>query len=173
MKYIFGMVLIFCMVACRPNGRENNIEMTEFTKELVCSYLNDERNKIWMEWGRADEIIIESYTDDSGYYLSIFSNNSREYHFCSDDYLGQTTFMSYPIKAYGDGNNMFFLINKKIKRKKQCEPDYAEYDPDVWYICLNKDTTLCIQKTHKVTEDEDLSNIQSLVDKCFGDSKQQ
>lgn len=169
MKYIFGIVLFFCMVACQSSV--DNIELTEFTKEFVYSYMDKEQST-FTSW-RADEIIMESFIDDSLYYLHIFANNSWSYDFCTDNYLGQTTFMNYPVKIYGDENELFFLVNKKIKRKKPCDPDYAEFDPVVWYICLNKDTTLCIQETLRSNPDEDISIIQSLVDKCFGDSKQQ
>lgn len=166
MRYIFGIVLLFCMVACRPSAKDDNLEMTEFTKEIVCSYLNDEQNVSANK--NADEIIILSTTDDSCYYLSIFANNPKEYTYCRDDYLGQTEFMNHSVKAFGKVNILFFSLNKKIKRKKRCDPSYDEYDPIVWHICLYKDTSLCTKKTYKCAPDEDISVIQLLVDKYFG-----
>jgi len=154
------------MVACQSPVRNDNLEMTDFTKELVYSYLYDEQNVNAKK--RGDEIIILSFTDDSCYYLSIFANNPKEYTYCRDDYLGQTVFMNHTVKAFGDKNNLFFYLNKKIKWKKRCYPSYEEYDPIIWYICLYKDTSLCTQKTYKCSPDEDISIIQSLVDKFFG-----
>lgn len=92
------------MVACRSSERNDNLEMTEFTKELVCSYMNEEQSV--GAKNEADEIIIESSTDDSCYNLSIFANNPKEYTYCRDDYLGQTIFMGHTVKAFGNENNL-------------------------------------------------------------------
>ena len=137
--------------------------MTEFTKELVYSYLNDEQSARAKQ--KADEIILLSSADDSCYYLSIFANNSKEYKYCREDYLGRTRFLNHTVKAFGDENVLFFFLNKKTKGKKHCPPSYEEYDPIVWFVCLYKDNSLCTQKTYKCTPDEDISIIQSLVDK--------
>ena len=166
MKYYFGIILLFCMVACQPSAKNDNLEMTEFTKELVYSYLNDKQSVSTING--SDEIIIVSSTDDNCFYLSIFANNPKEYTYCRDDYLGQTIFMGRTVKVFGDENNLFILLSKKVKWKKRCNPSYEEYDPTVWHICLYKNRSLCTEKTFKCSPEEDISILQSLVDKYFG-----
>ena len=164
MKYYLSIALLCCLFACCSSVKDDNLELTTFTKELVCTYLNDEQN---VSVKKTDEIIIQSFIDDTFYHLSIFANNPNEYSYCSNDYLGQTKFMGHTVKAFGKENNLFFLLIKKTKWKKRCNPSYAEYDPIVWYICLYKDGSLCSQETSKWTSDEDISIIQSLVNKHF------
>lgn len=163
--------MLFCMVACRPFVKDDNIELTEFTKDMINLYLNDEKNV--SDRDVANEIIILSYTDDTCNYLSIFANNPKAYKYCSDDYLGQTKFMNHAVKAFGDENTLFFLLNKKVKWKRRCNPSYVEYDPNVWYICMHKDGSLCTQETYRIAPHEDITVVESLVDKYFSVSKSQ
>lgn len=166
MKKIFGIVLLCGFFACQSTEVDSNIELTEFTKELVSMYVNAEQNIDAIN--RNDEIIIVSITDDTCYRLALFANNPQDYDYCREDYIGQTTYLGYAVRVFGYENPSFFRLIRKIRKPELCSYNYDwEYDPDVWYICLYKDGSLCTQETEKVAPDEDISEIQSLVEKYF------
>lgn len=165
MKKILGLVVLFCVSSCRFPAVENNIDLTDFTKDLVSLYLNDEQNV--EERNNEDDIILVSISDSATYELSVFSNNPKEFDYCRDDYLGQTIYLGHSITVYGDTNSEFFLLNKKGEGSKRCEPSYEEYDPLVWDICFDKDYTLCEKKTCKVSPYDDITVIRSLVERHF------
>ena len=170
MKKIFGIVLLCGFFACQSTEVDSNIELTEFTKELVSMYVNAEQNIDAIN--RNDEIIIVSITDDTCYRLALFANNPQDYDYCREDYIGQTTYLGYAVRVFGYENPSFFRLIRKIRKPELCSYNYDwEYDPDVWYICLYKDGSLCTQETEKVAPDEDISEIQTLVEKHFLSSK--
>lgn len=172
MKKILGIVIVSVFFACQSPEVNSNIELTEFTKELVSMYVNDEQN-IGAQ-NRNDEIIITSYTDDTGYYLSVFANNPLGYYYCTEDYIGKTMYLGHVIRVFGDENPLFFLLIRKIRKQEPCSCNNdVEYDPNVWHICLYKDGSLCTRETCKVAPDEDISDIQSLVEKHFRVSRAQ
>lgn len=172
MKKIFGIVLLCGIFACQSTEVDSNIELTEFTKELVSMYVNAEQNIDAIN--RNDEIIIVSITDDTCYRLALFANNPQDYDYCREDYIGQTTYLGYAVRVFGYENPSFFRLIRKIRKPELCSYNYDwEYDPDVWYICLYKDGSLCTQETEKVAPDEGISDIQSLVEKHFGASRSQ
>ena len=166
MKKIFGIVLLCVFFACQSTTFDSNIELTEFTKELVSMYVNDEQNIDAIN--RNDEIIIVSFTDDTCYRLALFANNPQDYDYCREDYIGQTMYLGHAVKIFGDENTSFFRLIRRTRKQEPCSYNHdCFYDPDVWNICLYKDGSLCTRETYKVAPEEDISEIQSLVEKYF------
>lgn len=166
MKYHFEIVLFFCLIACQSSVKDDDLELTSFTKDLICLYLDDVGNISTLDG--TEEMILLSFEDDTCCHLSLFANNPKKYTYCRGDYIGRTTCMNHIIKAYGTENSLFFLLNKGKKKNKRCAPSYIEFDPIVWSVCLYKDGSMCTQETYKCTPEEDITNIQSLVDRHFG-----
>jgi hypothetical protein len=146
----------------------NDVLLTDFTKELIFMYINDSEN--FNAKNRKDEIIIISVADTSYYYLSVFANNRREYKFCREDFVGQTSYLGHLIRVFGNENSNFYSVTNKIKTQKRCSDSFIEYDPSVWQICFYKDLSFCKMRTYKVTANEDISAILSLAEKYFGTS---
>jgi hypothetical protein len=159
---------VSCFMSCQVKKENGNVVLSDFTKELISLYINDVENI--NAKNRKDEIIIIYVTDTSHYYLSVFANNSKEYKFCREDFVGQTLHLGHLIKVFGDTSSIFYSVNEKIKKRKRCNDNFTEYDPFVWYVCLYKDKSLCKTKTYKVNDYEDITVIQNLVEKYFGDS---
>jgi hemerythrin superfamily protein len=155
-------------MSCLTKKENNNVVLTDFTKKLISLYINDVENLDARN--RKDEIIIISVTDTLYYYLSVFANNSKEYQFCSEDFVGQTLYSGYLIRVFGDESTIFYSVKEMIKAQKRCKDNFTEYDPNVWQICFYKNKSFCKMKTHKVTADEYITAIQSLVEKYFGTS---
>ncbi|GHU86378.1 hypothetical protein FACS1894153_3340 [Bacteroidia bacterium] len=145
--------------------RVNNVVLTDFTKDFISMYVNEVVNL--NAKNKENEIIIVSFADTSYYYLSVFANNSEEYNFCRDDFIGQTLYLGHTIRIFCEEIPIFYSVKEKIKRQKRCDDDFTEYDPTVWRVCLYKDLSFCKKKTYKVTDYEDISTIQSLVEKHF------
>ncbi len=157
--------MICSFMSCKK--KHNNVDLTDFTKELISMYIKDFDLENHDARNRKEEIIIISGTDSYRYYLSIFANNSKEYKFCREDFVGQTLQSGYSIRLFGDESSMFYSIDQKIKKQKRCKNKYIEYDPPVWQVCFYKDKSFCKMKTHKITIDEDISAIQSLAEKYY------
>lgn len=160
--------MICNFMSCQTKKGNNNIELTDFTKELISLYINDVENI--NAKNRKDEIIIISVDDTLYYYLSVFSNDSKSYNFCREDFVGQTSYLGHLIRVFGNENLNFYSVNEKIKKQKRCEDNFTEYDPSVWQVCFYKDLSFCKMKTYKVTVYEDIAAIQSLAEKYFGRS---
>lgn len=146
-------------------AKQENVSLTDFTKELISMYIND-LNNIEAK-NRKDEIIIISVTDTLHYYLSVFANDNKSYTFCREDFIGQTLYSGHLIRVFGDGSSIFYSVKEQIKTKKQCNDNFTEYDPNVWQVCLYKDQSFCKMRTYKVTPNGDISAIQSLAEKYF------
>ena len=164
--YYIILIIICCFMSCQSNKKNSNIVLTYFTQELISMYINDFSNLDAKN--RKDEIIITYGTDTSYYYLSVFANNSKEYDYCSDDFVGHTFYLGHLIRVFGSDSSIFYSVTKKIKAQKQCD-DYivAEYDPNVWDICFHKDLSFCKMRTYKTYDYEDILDIQSLAKKYF------
>lgn len=152
-------------MSCQVKKENSNVVLTDFTKDLISLYINDVENISAKD--RKDEVIIISFTDTSYYYISVFANNSKEYKFCREDFVGQTLHLGHLIRVFGDTSSIFYFVNKKIKPQKKCNDNFTEYDPTVWQVCFYKDKSFCKMKTYKVNECEDISTIQSLAEKYF------
>jgi TonB family protein len=156
-------------MACQARKEINDVALTDFTKELISLYINDIENL--SAKNRQDEIIIISVTDTSYYYLSVFANNSKEYKYCKDDFIGQTVYLGHLIRVFGNENSIFYSLNEENRTQKPCKDNVTEYDPSVWRICFHKDESFCKMKTYKVNVYEDISAIEDLVGKYFNVSE--
>lgn len=163
-SYLFSsLFLIFFFISCQE--KKNNVELTDFTKELISLYVNDPDN-IEDKKGK-DEIVIVYNTDTLYYYISVFANDSKSYKYCQEDFVGQTLHLGYLIRIYGNESSIFYFVKNKIKSQKPCEKEFVEYDPSVWQVSLHRDMSFCKFKTYKVTNDSDINIIQGLVEKYF------
>jgi len=165
-RIIFNIMLIACcFVSCQAKKDDNNVILTDFTKDLISLYINDAVN-INAE-NRKDEIIVTAVADTSYYYLSVFANNRKEYKFCREDFIGQTAYLGHLVRIFGDENSMFYSVNEKIKKQERCKDNYTIYDPNVWQVCFYKDKSFNKMRTYRTTLSEDISDIQSLAEKYF------
>jgi len=167
-KMFSVIFMIYSFMSCQAKKENSNIVLTDFTKELISLYSNDVENI--NAKNRKDEIIIISIDDTLYYYLSVFSNNSKSYNFCREDFVGQTSYSGHLIRVFGNENSNFYSVKEKIKMQKRCNDNFTEYDPSVWQICFYKDLSFCKMKTYKVTVYEDIVEIQNLAEKYFGTS---
>lgn len=159
-------MLIACsFVSCQAKKGDNNVILTDFTKDLISLYINDAVN-INLK-NRKNEIIVTACADTSYYYLSVFANNRKEYKFSREDFIGQTVYLGYLVRIFGDENSMFYSVSNKIKKQKYCKDNHTEYDPNIWYISFHKDKTFCKMKTYKGAPSEDITEIQNLAEKYF------
>ncbi|MDR2815625.1 MAG: energy transducer TonB [Proteiniphilum sp.] len=164
---LFGIIfMIFSFISCQTKKENSNVILTDFTKELISTYINDVENL--NAKNSKDEIIIISVADSLHYYLSVFANNSKEYKFCREDFVRQTSYLGHLIRVFGNENSNFYSVINEIKIQKRCSDNFTEYDPSVWRICFYKDLSFCKMRTYKVIADEDISAIQSLAEKHFG-----
>jgi len=165
-RKIFNIMLMACcFFSCQAKKDNNNVMLTEFTKDLISLYINDVANI--NAKNRKDEIIVTAVADTSYYYLSVFANNRKEYKFCREDFIGQTMYLGHLVRIFGDESSMFYSVNEKIKKKERCKDNYTEYDPNVWQICFYKDKSFCKMRTYKGSPSEDISEIESLAKKYF------
>lgn len=163
-KYFFITFALFTFVSCQTQ-QEKNIELKEFTKHLIELYINDIENLNAKR--RKDEIILISNTDSLYFYLDIFSNNTGEYEFDRDDYIGRTMYLGHLVRIFGDNNRIFYSANKNPVRHSRISRNKIEYDPNIWTVCFYRDTTFCKAKTNKGTPSEDISEIEKLSEKYF------
>jgi hypothetical protein len=157
-------VMICTLMSCQAKKDINNVVLTDFTKELISIYINDPDNL--KAKNRRDEIIIVSVADTLYYYLSIFSNDSKSYKYCRNDFVGQVLYLGHSIRVFGNENFVFYSVKAKIKQQR-CNDNYTEYDPLIWQVCLDKDLSFCKMRTYKITVNEDISTIQRLAEKYF------
>lgn len=163
---IFNIMLIACcLVSCQAKKGDDNVILTDFTKDLISLYINDAVN-INVK-NRKDEIIVTVAADTSYYYLSVFANNRKEYKFCREDFIGKTAYLGHLIRIFGDESSMFYSVKEKIKKQKRCKDNYTIYDPNVWQICFYKDKSFSKMRTYKTTQNEDISDIQYLAERYF------
>lgn len=165
-RKVFNIIFLFCgLISCQTKKDNNNVILTDFTEELISLYINDVVNI--NAKNRQDEIIIISVTDTSYYYLSIFANNSNEYKFCRESFIGQTSYSGHLIRIFGDENPMFYLVTEEMKKQKKCKDNNIEYDPNIWQICFYKNKSLNKMRTYEIRPSEDISAIQRLAEKYF------
>ena len=165
--------IICSFTSCQTNNMNdmnNNVVLTDFTKELISMFINEPDNYYYKRANdKKYEIIISTYTDSINYYLSINYHNSKPYEYCDNNLVGDTSYLEHRIKVYGDKESVFYSVEKNIKCQKPCKTPITmiEYNPPTWTICLNKDLSFNKMKTEKVTLIGDKSSLQSLVEKHF------
>lgn len=166
---INNLLIACCFVSCQSKTGNNNIVLTDFTKELISLYINDAINIDAKN--RKYPIMLIAVEDTSYYYLSVFANNRKDYHYCGEVFTGQTLYLGHSVKVFGDKNPMFYSVNGEIKKQKRCKDNYTIYDPNVWHICFFKDGSFNKMRTYKTTQNEDISDIQELGEKYFKASR--
>lgn len=165
-RIIFNIMLVACcLISCQAKKGDNNVTLTDFTKDLISLYINDAVNINTKN--RKDEIIVIAVADTSYYYLSVFANNCKEYKFCREDFIGKTVFLGHLVRMFGDESSMFYSVNEKIKKQERCKDNYIEYDPNIWQIVFYKDKSFNKMRTYKTIQNKDISDIQSLAEKHF------
>jgi hypothetical protein len=152
-------------MSCQARKDNGNVVLTDFTKELVSMYIDDLDNL--EAKNRKDEIIIISVTDTLYYRFSVFSNDNKTYKYCRKDFVGQILYLRHLIRVFGNENSIFYSVQDTIKPQKRCNDDFIENDPSVWQVCFHKDMSFCKMRTYKVTNNKDISAIQSLAEKYF------
>lgn len=161
-KIINIIFITFILSSCQER---DNIELTDFTKELVALYISDTDNANVKN--RKDEIIIISTMDTLFHYLSIFANDNKAYVFCREDIVGQTIYLGHSIRVFGVQSSSFYSIKEGPEIHKTCRNNSIEYDPSIWHICFRKDMSFYKMRTYKVSPYEDISAIQRLAEKYF------
>ena len=157
--------MVFSLILCQ--APKDNVELTDFTKELISLYMNSEDNRLKFDGkNKQYEMIISAYSDELSYYLTIHRNNNKFYKYCQDDFIGKTLYQGHRVKVYGDTISPFYSIIGYIKQAP-CEPFYIEYDPPTWQVCLYRDMSFCKMRTYRVSEGRDISLIQNLAEKYF------
>lgn len=149
--------------------RKNNIELTDFTRELISLYINDPDNfDMTSERGK---IIITSNTNKHYHCLSIYFHPRSiyyDYDFGNGNFVGQTTYLGHLIRVYGDESSIFYSVKDKIntqRRRRNGLDD--EWNPNVWTLCLHYDMSFCKMRTSKRINNQDVSAMQNLVEKHF------
>lgn len=168
MKVIKIFTIVFltcCFISCQVKIENSNVELTDFTKELISLYINDVENINVRN--RKDEIIIISLADTSYYTFSVFANNSKEFKFCREDFIGQTVYLGHSIRVFGNESSIFYSLKEKVENQRPCKDHSIEYDPKVWYICFYRDKSFSKMRTYKFTPSKDITAIQCLADKYF------
>lgn len=160
------MLVACCFVSCQVKTGDDNVVLTDFTKELISLYINDSRNTDANN--RKDEIIVTTAEDTSYYYLSVFANDRKSYRYCREDLIGRTSCLGHSVKVYGENNPSFYSVLWENRKPERCkENQMTEYDPNVWEICFYKDMSFNKMRTYKTSPYEDISEIQRLAEKYF------
>ena len=170
---ILCAVFIICsFTSCQTNNMNdmnNNVVLTDFTKELISMFINEPDNYYYKRANdKKYEIIIKSSTDSLNYILSIHFNDLEFYKCWRDDFVGDTLYLEQRVKVYGDKESIFYSVIDDIECQKPCEKvEYWEYNPWTWQICLNKDLSFNRTKTFKVRPYNYAPLLQQLVEKHF------
>lgn len=162
-KIIVTMLIICGTMSCK-DYKNNNIQLPDFTQEIISTYINDTNNL--SAKNRKDEIILISTTDTQDYCLSIFANDPQAYKYCRNDFVGQILYLGHKIRIFGDQTSIFYSV-QELKPQKPCNNEFIEYDPNVWQICLNKDLSFNKMRSFKVNPNENISIIKNIVEKHF------
>ena len=146
----------------------DNVDLTDFSKGLISLYLED---SLYVNFcGDDDEITLISVSDDDHIWLLLWGNDSDLYeyicHKCFTGdypYLGKTRFEERSIRVFGVENPMFFSVHGEAPKQPRCKEEWWEYDPIVWEICFNRDSSFCREKTRLCLESLDITPIEQLV----------
>ena len=171
---IFSVAFVICSFIVLQTYN-SNIILTDFTKELITMYINDSENINAKK--RRYEMIVNTYTDTTGYYIKIHSND-KMFRYFQDDFVGQVLYSGKRVKVFGDANSVFYTTKGKARILKRLNNKlisiifyrnlYANDDPLVWTVCIYKDLSFCKMRTSKPTiGGGDISLIQNLAAKYF------
>ncbi len=177
-KLFAGVLLTgIIVVSCYRNtyaDKTDNIELSDFTKGFISLYLSDSLIPEWMN-ASFDEITIACDYQDSLLFLSIWANDSNQYKNDYYDsyvrqgksYLGKTSYSNYSIRVFGKENRLFFTVSANAPKQGRCVTRYYEYDPCIWTLCFDKDTSLRLDKTVLFSNNRDLTEVKDLIRKHF------
>ena len=164
---ILSVAFLICsFTSCKT---KSNVVLTDFTKELICLFINEPDDYYSKRVkDRKYEIVISTYTDTSFYYLDIIFNDYKFYKCWRDDFVGKTSYLGQRVMIYGNKESVFYTVEKELKPQKLCKDDtILYYDPLTWGIALNNDLSFCKEKTYKENSENDISSIVTLVSKYF------
>lgn len=178
MRIIQRLSLLLCFATILSCGhgwyadKTNNIELSDFTKELITLYLNDSLVISYNE--DCDEVNLICETDSLYYYLFLYMDKSQIYkRICyecfvgNNPYLGKTYYNNLSIRVFGEELPMFFSTFSKAPDQGRCRTEYWEYDPIEWTIVFDRDSSLCLDKTMLFLEETDISPVVELAEKHF------
>ncbi|MCL2414639.1 MAG: hypothetical protein FWC94_05230 [Bacteroidales bacterium] len=165
---ILSIALIGCsLMSCQT--RRSNIELTDFTRGFISLYINHPDN--FFAKNRRNEILIMSSTDTLYYSLSIHFQDlrSRSSYYCEELFVGQTFYLGYRIRVFGDENPIFYSVKDKIRKRRHRKDDpFYLIRPNVWSVSLHKeDMSLCKTRTFKTKNYRDISAILNWAERHF------
>lgn len=165
MRIITLMVAVLFSCFCSTYKGNDNVNLSDFTQEVITLYLNDSLN-IGIK-NRNDDIILISSTDTSHFYLTLFSHDNNLFCHSQDDYVGICHYLGHKVKVFGQDSSMFYsLKNKVLSKNERYDSSFiCEYDPIVWCVSFYRDTSFDKMRTHKNTAEEEISDIQAIAEK--------
>ena len=177
-KRVLTILAAFLLLSCGRGwypDNTNNLELTDFTKELIATYLADSLITDCSQRNNWDENTLICEMIDSSYNVCLWAEESTLYkRRCYESfvgsvpYLGKTYYMNHSIRVFGEELGFVLSVNGPARQQGRCKTEYWEFDPLEWIICLNSDTTFCREKTILFLKDKDLSAVEHLVNKYFG-----
>ena len=177
MKRVIIIFLVsFSLISCMRGwyaDRNENIELSEFSKECISLYLNDSIiNSFYTQ--SYDEITLRCYLYDTLMYFNIYQNRSEIYkHICYEcfvgdlPYLGRTSYSGKTVRVFGEENPMFLHVYGKARAQGKCRKEYWEFDPIEWFVVFNRDSSFCKAETN-LWEETDMTPVLELANNYFG-----
>ena len=171
-RIIALIFVVFSIVSCQQ--RQDNIVLTDFTKELISLYIDENIDEYLQEIGESPIIVIATYTDTLNHFLTVrfeapYFDIWRWGCFATERYfVGRTTYRGFDIRVFGEKESVFHSGAKNIQRIENfgCE-EVDGYLPPMWLIVFHKDLSFCKMRTIKGRADEDISDIQRLAERHF------
>ena len=156
MKRVIIIFLVsFSLISCMRGwyaDRNENIELSEFSKECISLYLKDSIiNSFYAQ--SYDEITLCCYSYDTLMYFNIYQNKSEIYkHICYECFVGDIPYLGRTSYS-----------GKTVRVRKE----YWEFDPIEWFVVFNRDSSFCKAETN-LWEETDMTPVLELADKYFG-----
>ena len=174
-RIIALIFVVFSIVSCQQ--RQDNIVLTDFTKELISLYIDTHIDEI--EWYRQTDngnnplIIIATHTDTLNYFLFVrfdthhFDTWRFSCFIFEENFLGKTSYRGFEVRVFGEKESVFYSGAKSIKPIKGGYSCVEGFVPPAWVFVLHNDLSFCKMRTSKVRADEDISDIQRLAERHF------
>ena len=166
-KILCIVFVIFNLVSCQTAN--NNIELTDFTRELIYLYINHPDNLARVNEG--DNIILISTTSNEYYCLSVGFLPHSVCIFCqfrNESFVGQASYLGHSIKVFGNENPIFYTVTDEVRTQQKCEGDVHEIllGGNTWRFCLHYDMSFCKMRTRKDMT-HNISAMQNLAKRHF------
>lgn len=159
---LFALIIIL-LTSCEK--KVDNIELTAFTKEFISMYVSEIEITEYAD--KPSVIVMNIFVDSSRYNLNIFSYDGDQFNYCRDDYIGETRLNNTLVKVFGDSCPIFYNFKNKISQSIPCVDNMLEYDPLVWNLALNADSSFNKMRTYCIEPNGDISSVCDLVKKYF------